>query len=163
MNKFRITTKGELLNTIAQCSRDASHIVPMLMSSYRDEMSLACVAPGKAAPLRVLDCARKPAAVIVGDDYGVGFDPGPAGFPGLPQLLRRARFAVVNATGAVRAHYETFVAMTLEHRRFVLVETGTARSDAWLEVCLRARVPTLVIKPEDGGFHPVLPKRGGLH
>lgn len=163
MTAFRITTKGELLNTIAQCSREASHIVPMLMSSYRDEMSLACVAPGKAVPLGVLDRARKPAAVIVGDDYALGFDPGPVGFPGLPRLLRWAKFAVINATGGVREHYQQFVAMTLEHRRFVLVETGTARSDAWLEACLRARVPTLVIKPEDGGFHPVLPTRGDLH
>jgi len=143
VNKFRITTKNDLLNTIASCSREAPHIVPMLTASYHDQMSLACVERGIAAPLRVLDRARKPAAVVIGDDHADGFDVGPTGFSGLPRLLRWARFVVVNATGPVRQHYQEFVAMTLEHRKFLLIETGTSRSDAWAELCLVTQVPTL--------------------
>lgn len=101
--------------------------------------------------------------MVIGDDAADGFDPGPAGFPGLPRLMRWVRFAVVNATGGVRQHYETFVALTIERRKLVLVETGTARADAWVGVCRRAEVPMLVLKPEDGGLHPVTAKRWAVH
>ncbi len=70
--------------------------------------------------------------------------------------------AVVNASGGLREHYEQFVALALEHRKLLLIETGTARAQQWFELCRAARVPTVVLWPRDG-VHPVTPKRKAFH
>ncbi len=163
MSGQRITSKAELLSTIAQCSLNAPHVLPLLTASYRDEISLACVARGYSAPLKLLDRARMPSVVLVGDDFGDGFDPGPAGWPSLPRMTRWARLAVVNATGGVREHYETFVRLATECRKLLLIETGTIRADAWLAACRAVEVPTIIIRPEDGGVQPVMPSRRTMH
>lgn len=158
-----IATKADLLNTISQCTLHVPHFVPLLTASYRDELSLACLGRGTTAPLKVLDRARMPAVVLVGDDFADGLDPGPAGWPGLPRLTRWARLAVVNATGGVREHYEQFVTLAVGHRKLLVIETGTARADAWLAVCRVAEVPTIVMRPVDGGVQPTMPSREIMH
>lgn len=163
MSGQRITTKTQLLNTIAQCSLNAQHVVPLLMASYRDEISLVGAHRGAKIPLRILDRAKMPSVVLIGDDYGDGLDLGPAGWPGLPRVTRWARLAIINATGGVREHYEQFVTFATDYRKLLVVETGTARADAWLDVCRVARVPTIVMRPEDGGIQPAMPSRGTMH
>lgn len=158
-----IITKAELASAISQCSLNAPHLVPLLQAAYRDEVSLAAVPRGKATPLNALDRARAPAVVLVGDDVADGHDPGPVGWPGLPRVLRWARFALINATGGCSVHYCAGVELARLHRKLLFVETGTSRSRDWLAMCRTAHVPAIELRPVNGGSQPAAPNRSSLH
>jgi len=163
MTASRVVSKTELAQLLSECARNCPHSVPLVAAAHSGAVSVAWVARGHSAPLRMLDRAKAPAVVVVGDDFADGFDPGPAGWPGLPRVARWARLAVINATGGRRDHYARFVQFAVESRKMLLIETGTARADAWLDVLRSARVPTIVLRPEDGGVQPLMPDRGAMH
>lgn len=164
MSKARFTTKAEVLRWMEKHSNDKPHILPVLAATYDDQISLVCAGRGGASvPLSALDRARMPALVLVGDDVGDGLDAGPRGWPGAKRLMRWARVAVVHASGGDRETYKQLVHLTLLHRKLLVIETGTARSDAWLGLCQAAKVPTVIVKPVDGGIQPAPVCQGTRH
>lgn len=163
MTNPRIATKEDLARVISECSLHSPHTVPLISAAYHDVISIASVARGQSVPLGVLNRARIPSVILLGDDFADGFDPGPAGWSSIKRMARWANLAIVNATSGQREHYEQFVALALQRRKLLLVETGAARTDAWLAVMRAANTPTIVMRPEGNGIHPVMSSRGPLH
>jgi len=158
-----ISTKIDLVSAISQCSLHAPYLVPLLRAAFRDELSLATVPRGQTAPLGALDRSRAPAVVLIGDDVADGLDPGPAGWPTVPRIMRWARFCLINATSGHALHYGVTVELARLHRKVVLVETGTARAADWLALCQAAHVPAIELRPENGGPQPAVPNKADLH
>lgn len=155
-------TKAQLLESIASCSLTHPHTVPLLQAAYHDRISLAAVPRSAAAPLKALDRARMPALVIVGDDCADGTDTGPTGWHGVGRLTRWARRAIINGSGGTVEDYEAAVLLTVQYRKLVLVECGSAHLRAWHQVFAQAGVLTINIVSVNGP-HPVAPRRGDLH
>ncbi len=162
MTAARSISKAQLLESIASYSLNHPHTVPLLRAAYNDVISLAAVPRSAAAPLKALDRARMPALVIIGDDCADGTDTGPDGWPGVGRLTRWARRAIINGSGGTVEDYEAAVLLTVQFRKLVLVECGSAHLSAWHQVFAKAGVPTINIIPFDG-LHPVAPRRGDLH
>ena len=109
--------------------------------------------------LSALQRLRKPTMILIGDDDYAAT--GPAGWPCAKQAIRWCRSAIVHGSGADRSFYEGAVATTLLMWRLLVVETSSERTASWASAL--AAKPTLIIRPENNGPHPLKPAPGDVH
>lgn len=104
--------------------------------------------------------AKRPAIVLIGDDYGA--DLGPAGWPTAERAVRWCRAVLLHAAGGEVWHYEMAVQNAQSFGRVLVVECTTKTLPAWLNLVDSVRpIPpvSLVIMPPDGLAHPASPAR----
>jgi hypothetical protein len=112
-------------------------------------------------PRQLLRGSQRPLCVIVGDDDYCST--GPSGWACTPRLLRWCASAIVHATGADVASYQTAVVATVGCARLALIETDNAHGETWARAFLTAqpRMPILWLRVPDGR-HPVMPPRESM-
>lgn len=160
MEPLTLKTRAQMAEVAVRLEQaGAGHHVPLIRAAMAGALRFAVISPGSALPLRLLDMARdsRPLAVILADD---GDKPtGPDGFPQARRLLRWAAAILIHATGGEPIHYAAAAQATVLVRRFLLIETDTARQAAWcaLRRAVAPRTPGAVLTVPPGALpHPHL-------
>lgn len=136
----------------------APHRLPIIRAIRQGKIAAAEYTRKTQAGVTRLKRMPKPLIAILGDDDEEAC--GPAGWAAARPLLKWANALVVHATGPRLSHYETAAAMTVMHRRVLLIETDSANLAAWLAALPKGK-PTLIIRASAGSVHPI--DRGMLH
>ena len=138
---------------IAAAVRDAEQhgmlMSELLAAAQQGLIGLACLVPGMAAPLGLMNTFGKPIVVFIADDRGGGSDPGPLGWPQLDDLARWSRQTVLNTMRDRVGSYIPAIDLALEHRRLVLVETTSARAAAWERALSAGTAPIIALVPPE--------------
>lgn len=158
------TTRADVARLIAMGEAQGhGPMTEMLRPVMRGELNLILpLRDTQMPPLRRMEKQGRPVVVLIGDDDYCST--GPDGWACAAKLRQWARFAIVHGTGAQRAHYAFGVAMALQERRLLFIETGSQAAQLWAGF-LKERAPPLRFMgflPPDG-VHPVMPARGDLH
>lgn len=134
---------------IASAIQDAEQremlLAELLAAAQQGVIGVACLVPGMAAPLGLMNKSGKASVVFIADDRGGGHDPGPAGWSDLDQLARWARQLVINPLREEIGSYIPAVAVALEHQRLVLIETAVSRVAAWQRAFSATKAPVVVL------------------
>ena len=141
----------------------ASHYTPPLRRVMAGEVN-ACLPMRDTVmpPLWRLGRQGRPLVVLLGDD-----DYAPAGpdtWACAAKVREWAALAIVHGTGAQPQHYEAAVAMAMQARRLLFIETTSVAAQIWAGF-LKKRCPALPfmgLLPPDGA-HPVMPSKGQVH
>lgn len=138
---------------IATAIQDAEHhemlLAELLAAAQQGIIGLACLPPGLAAPLDLMNASGKPCVVFVADDRGGGSDPGPLGWPELDDLARWSRQTILNTMQDQIGSYVLAIDFVLEHQRLVLVETSSARAAAWQRALSAGTAPVIALVPPE--------------
>ncbi|WP_376094593.1 hypothetical protein ACE7GA_01435 [Roseomonas sp. CCTCC AB2023176] len=139
--------------------------IGLLMPALAEGFRVVILQAGTRMPVRLLDHAERPTAVILAGDPGHDNPPGPVDFPQLARLLRWSASVLIHAAGGQRAHYDAAAYAVRERRRLLIVETCSTREDEWLQLVeaevdrrggTMAALPCLMISAKRfGGVHPV--------
>lgn len=99
--------------------------------------------------------SRHPAIALIGDDSGL--DQGPAGWPIAERVVAWSRAVIIHASGAEIPHYESAIVAAKLVGRVCFIECSTATAQAWVRLVAAAKhcPHTLVVRPQNGGEHPV--------
>lgn len=152
-----ITAGSDIDRLIAAASGlGLDHRVALLRSVRAGELQVIEPSRDGIVPLRMLDEPPRPTIVLLGDDDYCST--GPDGWPTWRRVLRWAAGALIHASGADVPSYQCAIGMALQCRRFLLIETSTARAETWSMPLLARRVPHVCLMPRDG-VHPVMPTR----
>ena len=101
----------------------------MYRAALAREIRLLDLTPGARVPRQYLQPGAPPTLVVLGDD---GDEPtGPAGFPQTQRLLAWADALILHSCGGEEGHYQAAVVAARTARRALMIETGTARRNAW--------------------------------
>lgn len=104
---------------------------PLHRAALAGDVQVVELLPRGRVPKVVLDSSR-PVIVVVGDD-GL-LSRGPDDFPQARRLAAWTVAVMLHAAGGEAAHYAAAVGWVRSYYRVLLVETATARADAWREV-----------------------------
>jgi hypothetical protein len=139
---------GRLVDVTAHLGPWAMPVVAALRSGI---IAVQFLHRTERAPLGDMRRSPLPLLAWIGDDDDT--PTGPDGWRPALAAIHWARGAMLHAAGGEAAHYANAVIGTLATGRMLLVETSTARVEAWATAL--AGTPTLVIVPREGKPHPV--------
>ena len=158
-----LTRSEDVALVIARAaSVGCGHLAGLLRPVMRGEMNM--IVPVRATvmpPLHRLGKQGRPIVALVGDDdYR---PPGPSGWTCAAKLRSWAAYAIVHGAGAAPEHYALAAALTVLHRRLLMIETTSVAAQEWAGF-LRKRpdLPFMGVLPNDGP-HPVTPPREHVH
>jgi len=118
--------------------------------------------PTAAFPHHLANRTGRPVVLLIGADPDVGKPPPPHEWRCATEAAGWARAAMIHAAGGEPAHYREAVCATLAVGRFVLIETSSADSAAWLSIFRPlVRGGIRLIYPT-GGAHPTALVREAL-
>jgi hypothetical protein len=144
---------------------DGAFLLPLYRAALAGDLRVVTLHAGGRIPGRLLEHTEPATVVVVGGDPDARATPAPEAFPQARRLLAWAASTILHATGGLAAHYAAAVEAARFTRRVLLIETGTAQEDAWLDLLKGEderrkdsgrRLPALVISARPrGGFHPI--------
>jgi hypothetical protein len=128
----------------------------LLRAVRRGEIGIIEPARGAVVPSKLLERSLLPTIAIIGDDEYAST--GPPAWPATRRLFRWAAGAMIHATGADAARYQFAISLTLQCRRFLLIETSTAHMREWGEALQARDIPFIGLHPPSGS-HPIMPPK----
>jgi len=139
----------DIASAIQDAQQNGMLLAELLAAAQQGIIGIACLVPGMAAPLGLMNKSGKASVVFIADDRGGGHDPGPAGWPGLNDLARWSRQTILNTMRDRIGTYVPAIELVLEHKRLVLVETASARAAAWERALSLGTAPIIaLVSPE---------------
>ncbi len=140
---------ADIASAIQNAEQHEMLLAELLAAAQDGTIDLACLVPGMAAPLGLMNKSGKASVVFIADDRGGGHDPGPAGWPGLNALARWSRQTILNTMRDRVGSYVPAIDIVLEHKRLVLVETAPARLAAWERALSVGTAPIIALVPPE--------------
>ncbi len=140
---------SDIATAIQDAEKHGMLLAELLAAAQDGIIGFACLTPGMAAPLDLMNASSKPIVIFIADDRGSGVDPGPVGWPELDDLARWSKQSILNTMRDRVGSYVPALDIVLEHKRLVLVETASARLAAWERALSIGTAPIIALVPPE--------------